>query len=220
MSSSSHTPAPWRERLASPLTWHYAGFCHSAGPGYRPLHPLRPGLGRHQRQLGRRPGRQADSVEGPRTCKPLPCAAWKSASRTLARRCWPSIRSAFRPTIPPSTDRIGELALDGPRAALQGAVHAGQARLRSHRDFHGRGHHRRLSADHAFCEQPGARPDFFCHPRHVADRPAGRPGESAAAGLHLAAAGRCAQRIAAHPAGRRTASETVLRLFRRSGKGG
>jgi Tfp pilus assembly protein PilO len=26
MSSSSHTPAPWRERLASPLTWHYAGF--------------------------------------------------------------------------------------------------------------------------------------------------------------------------------------------------
>jgi type IV pilus assembly protein PilO len=24
--SSSPTPAPWRERLASPLTWHYAGF--------------------------------------------------------------------------------------------------------------------------------------------------------------------------------------------------
>ena len=24
--SSSRTPAPWRERLASPLTWHYAGF--------------------------------------------------------------------------------------------------------------------------------------------------------------------------------------------------
>jgi Tfp pilus assembly protein PilO len=26
MSSDSRTPTPWRERLASPLTWHYAGF--------------------------------------------------------------------------------------------------------------------------------------------------------------------------------------------------
>jgi Tfp pilus assembly protein PilO len=26
MSSSNTTPSPWRERLASPLTWHYAGF--------------------------------------------------------------------------------------------------------------------------------------------------------------------------------------------------
>ena len=61
------------------------------------------------------------------------------------------------------------------------------------------GHQRRLSADHALCEQPGARPDLFCDPGDGTDGPAGGAGEPAAAGFHLAAAGRCGgQRIAAH----------------------
>ena len=42
--------------------------------------------------------------------------------------------------------------------------------------------------------------NFFVDPGHGADRAAGRPGESAAAGFHLAARGGCGQqRIAARP---------------------
>ena len=50
---------PWRERLTSPLTWHYAGFAVLLVAGHRALRPPGPGLGRHQRPLHRRAGRQA-----------------------------------------------------------------------------------------------------------------------------------------------------------------
>ena len=70
-------------------------------------------------------------------------------------------------------------------------LHTGQARLRAHRDLNGRGHQRRLSADHALCERSGTRPEFLCHPRNVVDRSARRHGEPAAASFHMAQASRC-----------------------------
>ena len=58
--SANGTPSTLRERLASPLTWHFAGFAVLLVARHRPGRSSRPGLGRHEQPLQRGPRRQAD----------------------------------------------------------------------------------------------------------------------------------------------------------------
>ena len=113
--------------------------------------------------------------------KPLRCAASTSAWMTRARRCRLSIEKRIPPNYSSISARIGDSAGASGVRLVARAIHAGQARLRPDRDFHGCRHQRRISADHALCQQPGARPDLLRHSRHGAHRPARRAGESAAA---------------------------------------
>ncbi len=113
MSSSSHTPAPWRERLASPLTWHYAGFAI--------LLVLVAGLSiRFGLDWAATSGSSADALAG----KQLQLKALELETaplRGLEKRVEDSRAQmlAFNlKRIPPNyssiANRIGELALDGP----------------------------------------------------------------------------------------------------------
>ena len=56
-----HPPRLWRERLSSPLTWHFAGFAVLLVLAIGLADPPGSGLGRHGQPLQRCPRRQADS---------------------------------------------------------------------------------------------------------------------------------------------------------------
>ena len=62
--SANGSSSTWRERLASPLTWHFAGFDSAAVLAVGLAVRLGYRLGRHGQPLQRGPGRQADPVEG------------------------------------------------------------------------------------------------------------------------------------------------------------
>ena len=100
--SANQSSSKWRERLASPLTWHFVGFAVLARARHRAVHPAGARLGRDGQPL-------SDVLAGKQIelraleIQTAPLRGLDQARGKDARgRCWRSTRSAFRPTTPRS----------------------------------------------------------------------------------------------------------------------
>ena len=193
--STSRTSSTWRERLASPLTWHFAGFAV--------LLVLAIGLAiRLGLDWAAMDSHSSEVLAGKQV--ELKALEFQTAPlRGLDQRVEKSreqMQAFDEKRIPANysliSSRIGDLEVaSGVRLSrvqyTQGKPDSGLTEISMDAGISGD-----LSVHHALCKQHRARPDILHHPRHDPDRPAKRTGEPAHAALHVAAARGRAHRIA------------------------
>ena len=197
--SANGTSSTWRERLASPLTWHFAGFAVLLVARHRPGRSPGSRLGRHGQPLQRCSRRQAGRVEGSR----IQTAPLRGLDQRVDKTR-EQMQAFDQKRIPANyssiSSRIGDLEVaSGVRLSrvqyTQGPPGSDLTEISMDAGISGE-----YPAIMRFINSIERDQDFLHHPRHVVDRPAGRTGQPAPARLHLAAARGRAQRIAVHAA--------------------